>query len=52
LYEFSHRTRKPLDLDGASDGALYGTTVGGGVANWGVIYRIDPTTGELGDPRI
>jgi uncharacterized repeat protein (TIGR03803 family) len=36
---------KPVDLMQASDGALYGTTVAGGPANWGVIYRLDPTGG-------
>ena len=29
-----------------SAGNLYGTTVGGGTAGWGVVYKVDATTGR------
>ena len=29
------------------DGYLYGTTTGGGPSNWGAVFKLNPTTGEL-----
>lgn len=36
---------KPFNLTQASNGSLYGTTYGGGSANLGTVYRLNPASG-------
>ena len=45
LHEFNLTDgTKPYSVMQASDGSLYGTTLGGGSIGSGVVYRIDPVT--------
>jgi uncharacterized repeat protein (TIGR03803 family) len=49
LHEFKYTDGStPLDLLQGTDGALYGTTYGGGTVNWGVAYRVDPSSLAFG----